>query len=184
MAQRNSEYRRIAGDNYATPSWVTKALLDAEDFGAPIWECAPGDGHMVRALSDHYSVVAAPPETDFLAAETPEQVRAIVTNPPYALAPQFCRRALQLMRPRHGKVAMLLPFAFDCASGRRDLFADCAAFKTKWVLTKRIRWANIVQKKAGPSMNHCWMVWDWKNRAAPTIGYLPIVTAMDREEEE
>jgi hypothetical protein len=173
MAERASGYDRITDDSYSTPSWVTKALLDAEEFDAPIWECAPGDGHMVRALNEHYTVVIAPPETDFLDASTPDRVRAIITNPPYALAPQFCRRALQLMMPRHGKVAMLLPMSFDCAMGRRDLFADCAQFKSKYVLMRRIRWANIEQKAAGPSQNHAWYIWDWHWCGPPIMKWIP-----------
>jgi hypothetical protein len=181
MAERNSEYERITGDDYATPAWVTRALLDTETFPSPIWECAPGEGYMVRELQQliHPSVGAVVATSDnFLSADVPvvatKTVRSIITNPPYVLADQFCRRAISMMMPRHGKVAMLLPMSFDCAKGRRDLFADCAQFKCKLTLTRRIRWANIEQKKAGPSMNHAWFVWSWDHRGLPTIRYLPI----------
>lgn len=175
MAERNSEYTRIAGDDYATPGWVTKALLDVDPyFPGPIWECAPGDGHMVRTLQERGHTVAQT-SMDFLSSTIPlDAARSIITNPPYVLATQFIRHALQMMMPRHGKVAMLLPMAFDCAGGRRDLFGECKYFSAKYVLTKRIRWANIEQKAAGPSQNHAWFVWDWAHTDLPTIGYLPI----------
>jgi hypothetical protein len=54
---------------------------------------------------------------------------------------------------------MLLPGNYDCAKGRRDLFD--APFKVKYVLTTRIRWANLPQAKASPSSNHSWLIWDW-----------------------
>ena len=67
---------------------------------------------------------------------------------------------------------MLLPLAFDAAKGRRELFADCPAFARKLILTNRIRWANLPQKVAGPSVNHSWYIWDWTFRGVPTIGWL------------
>ena len=56
---------------------------------------------------------------------------------------------------------MLLPHAWDTAKGRVDLWSY--PFLTKVVLTQRIRWENLEQKAAGPSMNHAWYVWDWQN---------------------
>ena len=44
MAQRNSEYARVAGDTYVTPQWVWQALYSVEPyFDNPtfVWDCAP-----------------------------------------------------------------------------------------------------------------------------------------------
>ncbi|MGH9552146.1 MAG: hypothetical protein ACRD3W_22355 [Terriglobales bacterium] len=98
---------------------------------------------------------------------------SIITNPPYERAHDFISHALDLTQPISGRVAMLLPMAFDCAKTRRSIFAQHPAFCRKLVLTKRVRWANLEQKTAGPSMNHAWFVWDWRNEGSdPTIGYL------------
>jgi hypothetical protein len=153
MAERNSEYERKAGDCYFTPQWVYDALFAVEEFVQP-WDCAPRNA-----------------DFDFLAV-TAMTGADIVTNPPYSLAPTFCRHALELTEPFSRKVAMLLPMAFDCAKGRVDLFRDHPAFKRKLVLTRRIRWENLEQSKAGPSMNHAWFVWDWKHFGPPTISWL------------
>ena len=112
-----------------------------------------------------YITIMWGPQMDFLklGADWMGQREAIVTNPPYSngLAEKFVRHALKLTDPVNGKVAMLLPLAWDSAKTRRDLFAEHPAFKAKYTLTRRIRWENLKQKKNGPSQNHAWYVWDW-----------------------
>jgi hypothetical protein len=67
---------------------------------------------------------------------------------------------------------MLLSNQFDTAGGRTDLFAACRSFKAKYVLTRRIRWANLVQAKAGPSQNHAWYIWDRDYVGCPQLAWL------------
>ena len=187
MSQRHSEYELVPGDSYYTPAWVTEALLSIELFPQNVWDPASGEGHMARALNAKGYFCAASDIShgvDFL--QTPGALlpaRAIITNPPYSngLAEKFVRQALKITAPRNpdnsnkdgGKVAMLLPHAWDTAKGRRDLFAEHPAFKAKYTLTRRIRWVNLEQKANGPSSNHAWFVWDWKHSGPPTLGYLP-----------
>ena len=66
-------------------------------------------------------------------------------------------------------VAMLLRTDFDHAASRAHLFADCATFAKKVVLTKRIRW--FEGSKGSPSFNHCWMIWDREHRGPATLAY-------------
>jgi hypothetical protein len=171
MAERNSKFERVPGDDYATPLWPVEALLAVEVFEDPVFEPSPGAGYMVRALEacGHRVIYS---DLDFLLYDgTP--LPSIVSNPPFKLAAEFCRRALEITRPVSGKVAMLLPLAYDAARGRADLFRDCPAFHKKYIITRRIRWANLPQKAAGPSMNHAWYVWDWRHQGAPTLGWIP-----------
>jgi hypothetical protein len=141
MSQRNSEYARIDGDTYVTPRWVYDVLFANEKF-VDAWDCAPVDGAF-----------------DFLQRQEP--CDEIATNPPYGrLAEPFVRHALTLTQESGGKVAMLLPHAWDTAKGRIDLFQQ-PPFKAKLVLTRRIRWDNLEQKDNGPSSNHAWYIWDW-----------------------
>ena len=167
MAQRNSGYARIAGDNYATPAWPVELLLGAERFPQPVYEPAPGDGYMVATLQTCGMRVIAFPGEDFFASS--RTAPAIITNPPFDRADEFVRHALKLTEPELGKVAMLLPISFDTAKGRKDIFADHPAFARKLILTRRIRWANIPQMAAGPSMNHAWYVWCWRHVGPPTL---------------
>lgn len=193
MSQRHSGYELQAGDAYYTPEWVTDALLDVEQFNDPVWEPAAGGGHMVsvlRACGYHTHPTDIATGFDFFDFGDIEANQDIVTNPPFSRSDEFVRHALELTKPVLGKVAMLLPLAWDAAKTRRDLFADHPAFKAKYILTRRIRWVNLEQKKAGPSQNHAWYVWDWErcsenNRGtvrAPTIGWLPLNEASKREQ--
>jgi hypothetical protein len=152
MAERNSEFERQPADAYWTPQWVFDALFAVEKFDHP-WDCAPRNA-----------------DFDFL--QVFDNFHHIVTNPPYSLAEKFCRHAIDMTNGLNGKVGMLLPIAFDAAKTRRHLFAECHQFKSKLTLTRRIRWENLEQRAAGPSMNHAWFVWDWKHDGKPTMGWL------------
>ena len=110
-------------------------------------------------------------------------VAALVARPRLAHQPRAFGRAILLLAAlshqvqshevaRAGKVAMLLPLGFDAAKGRRRFFADHPAFARKLILTNRIRWANLPQKKAGPSANHFWGIWDWRHVGPPTLHWL------------
>ncbi len=155
MSQRNSEYARVAGDTYVTPQWVWDALFSVEPWAKTAWDCCPTDANF-----------------DFCNTKY-NWGTGIATNPPYGrLAEPIIRHAIKLSRQVTGKVAMLLPHAFDTAKTRRDLFEQ-PPFKTKFAITKRIRWENLEQKKAGPSQNHAWFVWDWSFVGKPTLGWLP-----------
>ena len=150
MSQRNSEYQRMAGDTYVTPQWVWDALYAVEPWAKLAVDCAP-----------------VYPAADFL--QTRDRHKSIATNPPFKLAEKFVRHALELTKP-DGKVAMLLPHTWDTAKSRIDLFDE--PLKTKYAITRRIRWENLEQKKNGPSSNHAWFVWDWNHEGPPTMGWL------------
>lgn len=187
MSQTASGYERMSGDRYYTPEWVTNALLDVERFDDRVIDPAAGAGHIVAACSargleaDGFDIA---PDADRIGGpidflKTDGNLGAIITNPPYGkggrIAVEFIRHALDVTENRRGKVAMLLRVDFDSANGRRALFGDHRAFKAKYILTRRIRWANLEQKASGPTENHAWFVWDWKPRFStlPTLGYLP-----------
>lgn len=177
MSQRQSGFNRIVGDRYYTPAWVTDTLLREERFpGNDFLDPSAGAGHVVDAVRAHYGPdchthgfdispdaphIGGP--IDFLSWDG--EATNIITNPPYGaggrLAVQFIEKALAVTRGRYGKVAMLLRVDFDSAKGRRHIFGEHPAFSGKLVLTKRIRWANIEQTTAGPSVNHAWFIWDW-----------------------
>ncbi len=157
MAERNSEYERVPGDTYVTPPWVYEALADVEPWAVAAWDCAPVEAKF-----------------DFLKVEEIEPLAYIATNPPYKdkMPEKFIRHALHLTRQHEGKVAMLLPMAYDCGKTRRDLFEN-HPFKAKYTLTRRICWMNLSQV-GSPSQNHAWFVWDWQcasNKAF--MGWLP-----------
>lgn len=187
MSQRNSGYERKPHEQYDTPEWVTHTLVQVLHERYPrlvVWEPAMGAGKMVQALRERswWTVHGSDIQqcVDFLQAQPADDYNAIITNPPYSrrLSEAFVRRALDLMRPVNGLVAMLLRVDFDSATTRADMFADCPAWSKKIVLRKRIMWfvpppRPDGKKPAGPSENHAWYVWDWKHQGPPTIVYAP-----------
>lgn len=191
MSQRASGYERKERDLYETPEWVTEALLKDLGMRLPhvVWEPAAGTGKMANALAQDRAVYASDIEGnasasvdagDFLRATSLPNcegvpARAIVTNPPYDLAQEFCEHALRLMEEDFGLVAMLLRTDFDHAKSRTHLFRDCPAYAKKLVLMKRICWFVEAdgKPKASPSFNHAWYIWDWRHDGPPTIGYAP-----------
>jgi hypothetical protein len=158
MSQRHSEYDRIASDDYATPPWVTRIIIPHIPT-TEVWECAAGDGKMVRVMRKAGLIVRSTTLSEktgrgnFLTATNEHDHYAIVTNPPYSLAQEFVEHALDLAP----FVAMLLPSEWDTAKGREHLFGACGRFHKKIVITQRIRW--IVGSKGSPSANHAWFIW-------------------------
>lgn len=192
MSQRESGYARKERDLYETPEWVTEALVPhLANKVFDVWEPAAGSGKMSRCLAANLAdfVYASDIEPKFkaqvMAGDFLTYQRwpiidnvtepAIITNPPYELATEFCEHALKLMEPVQGIVAMLLRTDFDHAKSRTHLFRDCPAFAKKLVLMKRICWFVEAdgKPKASPSFNHAWYIWDWKHEGPPTIGYGP-----------
>ena len=193
MGQRNSGYSRQEADNYATPNWVTGALLPhIPDRVRVAWEPASGEGAMARVLCEHLSprrgggvlatdirpgngMPTSDLSIDFLdEAPALPPYQAIVSNPPFNLAQKFIERALELTAPGKGFVAMLLRTDYDHAKGRRHLFADNPAFAKRIVLTKRIVWfvdPLTGRPKASPSENHAWLCWDHTHSGPAQIAY-------------
>lgn len=181
MSQKNSGYARKPFDLYSTPAWCTEIIVPYLR-GPNLWEPARGDGHMVEVLRRHhfcvyYTDIAK--GDDFLEydraptfglSHNPRTPQAIVTNPPYSLAQEFVRKALELMAPVGGQVAMLLRVDFDSAKTRRDLFQNNPAWGTKIVFLDRIKWFEGESKKT-PSENHAFFLWDFQHTGEPRIHY-------------
>lgn len=179
MSQRQSGYERKDRELYETPEWVTKALMDHIPLRVrTVWEPACGTGKMVRVLKQRYEVTGSDIDggVDFLkCAERgfPSTTDAIITNPPYTLAAPFIEEALRFMEPNKGFVAMLFRTDFDHARRRTHLFRECSQFAAKLTLLRRIVWFEPPpgEKKAAPSYNHCWLLWDWRHEGPAEVRY-------------
>jgi hypothetical protein len=184
MVQRGATYPKQDRDLYRTPPAVTEALFDHVSFAPVILEPACGHGDLVRVARQRgYTVHASDilpigmPDAkvaDFLTGPVPfAGPFDVVTNPPGGLqgrkAVAFIERALAIVEPWAGKVAMLLRRDFDSAPGRIHLFRDHGAFAATIVLLGRITW--FEPRRASSAENHAWFVWDWRHRGEPVIRY-------------
>jgi len=125
VAGHGPKEKRVPNDAYPTPPLVTRALLAREKFLQPIWEPACGAGHMVRELqAAGYEVFSSdivqhdPPHAiaNFLTCRTlAGGAPSIITNPPFVLAEQFIRHAIELGAEKH---AWLLRIQFIEGAGR------------------------------------------------------------------
>lgn len=158
VVQRDRQDR----DWYPTPADVTRVLLRRHDLSSEIiWEPCCGDGSMANVFeefgartvrSDIHPMCEGAMTQDFLTAEkVPEGVTAIVTNPPYKLAPQFIVRAMSF-RPRF--CAMFLKSTFWHAIRRRNLWETFPPSHVHF-LTWRPDFLNL----GAPAMDFIWTVW-------------------------
>jgi hypothetical protein len=186
MGKHDSEYPRVTRDFYPSPPWVIEALAAHVDLASKrIWECACGDGSMAAALETVGATVFATDIEDrgygamFDFVSTLPNPRhpfdGAVTNPPFGSRGKLAEKFIEVGLQRIGAVgflALLLPNDFDSAVTRYHLFADCAAFAAKIVLTKRVKWFEHPGTCAQPKENTSWFLWDQRHRGPPTISYV------------
>ncbi len=157
-----SGYNRKVGDFYATPDWVTEALLRHVQFRGRVWEPCCGGGAITTVMQRRgYDVTSTDianhgfgaPGIDFLSCQAvPDGCRSIVTNPPYgdvrslkgqerpALAMlRFVEHALRLTESAQGQLALLVRFQW-IAGKRASALMSAGPFAAVIALTRRIHW--------------------------------------------
>lgn len=172
--------KRVDNDFYATPEKATEALMAAEKFDGAIWECACGDGAMVKVLLKYNPVVATDlvnrgygnGEVDFLT--TNQIVENVVTNPPFNLFQEFAEHALKIAQKKvalFGKLQAL-------EGQRRATFMQNSPLKTVYVFKKRVnplRNGSAVDEKGNPwssTMAFAWFVWEIDYQGKPQICWI------------
>lgn len=170
---------RRAHDNYPTPPGTTRAvlpLLEQIRWPQRVWECAAGEGHMVKQLcSGGYEVIPSDirkvrgvMQLDFLQADR-ALAPSIVTNPPFELADEFIAHAIAILGIEY--VAVVLPMNFWCAKTRAPLFE---ALPPAFVLPMTWRIDNTGEKK--PTMTSMWCVWCPAAGARRSTVFRPLTT--------
>jgi hypothetical protein len=177
-----SGYEREGRDFYATPSWVTEALLRHVRFRGPVWEPCCGDGAMSSVLAEHgYDVVSTDlvdrgfgtSGVDFFGRhDVPGGCQSIVTNPPYgdtgsqagqSRSPTamlgFLRHSLALTASVQGQLALLVRLQW-IAGQRAAEMMSAAPFSAVIVLTHRIRWFDMGERTNHGQHHHAWVVFD------------------------
>lgn len=178
----NSEYGRVAADFYPTPPEATTALLDflKLPISIRIWEPACGAGDMVDAIkSKGYECVGTDIQsgTDFLVCDVPENVGAIITNPPFCLADKFIHRCCEHNLP----FALLVKSQYFQAQKRFSLFWDKQpAFILP--LCWRVDFLKKTRGKGNPPMDVMWVVWMTYNSGGTQ--YIPLKKPFDGREEK
>lgn len=165
-------------NNQTTPPEATRALLSQVRFKGEIWECACGNGRMVKVLEEYgYDVLATDKyvgknRIDFLDAGP--MVDNIVTNPPFDLAEDLIHACMPRVKR---KMALFLRLAFLESDHRYDRIF------TKYPLEKVIVFSSRVGllkplpgKKQVKAVAYAWFIWNKQHKGEPTLcwtGKLP-----------
>jgi hypothetical protein len=189
-----SGYDRKVHDFYATPDWVTEALLRNVEFRGRVWEPCCGTGAITTVLQRHgYDVTSTDiadhgfgtPGVDFLSClAVPDGCRALITNPPYgsdrrshkgkkrsSLAMlRFVDHALRLTASVQGQLALLVRLQW-MAGHRAAALMSAGPFAAVIALTHRIQWFDKGEATNVAQHHHAWVVFD---HAHPT-GRPPIL---------
>ena len=137
--------------------------MEKERFSPQVWECACGGGHLSKVLERHgYNVWS----TDLVDRGD------IITNPPYKLATEFVRHALETVTDGH-RVAMFLRLQFLEGVARYELFQKYPP-KAVYVATKRIncRKNGDFQKwnhDTAGALAHAWFIWEKDFHGEPVL---------------
>ena len=182
-----SGYQRAGRDFYATPSWVTEALLQHVSLRGPVWEPCCGDGAMATVLAAHgHDVVSSDiadrgfgtSGIDFLTCQsTLGGARSIVTNPPYgdtgshkgqakssAAMLEFLRHALALTASVQGQLALLVRLQWIAGRRAADVLSS-GPFAATIILTQRIKWFDMGERTKRAQHHHAWVVFDHAHQA-------------------
>ena len=177
-----SGYQREGRDFYATPDWVTEALMQHVSLRGPVWEPCCGDGAMATVLAAHgYEVVSSDiadrgfgtPGIDFLRCRsTLKGCRSIVTNPPYgdtgshkgqakssSAMLDFMRHALALTMSVRGQLALLVRLQWMAGRRAADMLSS-GPFAATIILTRRIQWFDMGERTNTAQHHHAWVVFD------------------------
>lgn len=184
-AAQRGQPNRDGPDFWPTPPCLATALVRhvLPDLPpAQIWECAAGDGRLVRALREVGCNVLAsdlyPPDgrhaVDFL--DTPPRWALgsiVVTNPPFNQSDEFLTRGLELLDT--GQIAglvLLLRHDHLMAAGRVDAFNRAVReVHCNW----RPRW--IADTDGNPRWSFHWLVWHAGERRPPLYLHEPEAAA-------
>jgi hypothetical protein len=163
-------------DLYQTPPVAIEALLAVENLPHTIWEPAAGRGAIVKSLRNAGHAVIASDIChydfeldfiiDFLATQAPIGAEAIITNPPYRIATEFTRHALDLAP----HVYLLLRLAFLESIRRTEILeqrglARVHIFRRRLPFMHRDNWSG---RRASSAIPFAWFCWDRDHRG-PTI---------------
>ena len=165
-------------DLYETPESAVEALLHAEALPLTVWEPACGRGAIVRMLRARGHTVVTSDITDYgfpldLVADflttvlPPKGCGAIVANPPYQIATEFTRHALDLA-PR---VYLLLRLAFLESVRRTEILehrglACVHVFRRRLPMMHRDGWNG---PRASSAIPFGWFVWNRDHRGPAII---------------
>lgn len=190
LAGMSTTRDRVENDFYATPQTAVEAILDEVELEGSILEPAAGQGHISRVLREKYPYseivstdlvhreekfgISIAGGVDFLHHNYGRQFDNVITNPPFKLAKEFIKRALEVSK---GKVIMFAKIQLLEGQERREMFEN-TPLKYVYVFSKRVnpmRNGEELDEKGKPwssTMCFAWFVWEHEYEGEPIIRWL------------
>jgi hypothetical protein len=167
-ASNHCEDERETNDFYATDPTAIDDLLKYEKFDKNILECAVGQGHLAKRLSEYgYNVECQDiidrgyPNTkivDFLKQEQ-KFYGDIITNPPYKYCSEFILKSLDTIE-NGNKIAMFLKLQTLEGQKRYNEIFKKYPPKTVYVFTKRKKcFKNGIDYGTSSAVCYSWFIW-------------------------
>lgn len=144
-------------NDFQTPPEALYPLIPFLKKDWIIWECASGEGNLVKELERRgFEVVA----TDILTGQNfltwqPEHFDCIITNPPYSIKQEFLVRCYALDKP----FALLLPLTTFETTKRQELFKQYGVQVI--FFDKRIHFKGPTIKEGYQSESKAWFSTAW-----------------------
>lgn len=151
MSSTNRGAARRANDLYPTPEPAFKPLIPHLEGAPHYWEPACGDRRLIKWLREAGHKAGGNDLArgyDFLKDNMPRE--AIITNPPFSLALEFCDHALRLAP----EVIMLLRLNFLGAQKRHEWWRHHEP-NALYILSERPDFTG----GGGDSTEYAWFVW-------------------------
>lgn len=158
-------------DDFPTPPWATRALLEnvlrfKPGMRMSAWDPACGVGHMAKILHEYFGRTYASDVFNYgygqvidyeQITEIEEHINWIITNPPFRLAENFLTQSLKFAQTG---VAMLTRTVFLESVGRyNEIFSVqpptiVAQFSERVPMIK-----GRLDRTASTATGYCWLVW-------------------------
>lgn len=162
-------WEREANEHYVEPAWCSKRLFEEIEFKGAVYDPCCGFGTIVKSAKDsglhaygsdlvNRGWDSSRTPHDFLTTLDTERHDNIVCNPPFNIAANFARKALQHARRR---VAMVFPTARLNAAH----WLKGTPLEAVWLMTPRPSMPpghtiTAGEKPGGGKMDFCWLVWN------------------------
>lgn len=183
-ASNHSSHEREVNDYYATDPKAVLPLLDYLPSDTnEIWECACGEGHLSKILSEWgYKVRSTDlidrgygeAGVDFLQTTKKDyrEGSVILTNPPYKYAENFVEHALKISN-EGSYICMFLKLTFLEGQKRRVLFDKAPPYKVLVFSARQKCAINADFDNTGSSAAaYAWFVWVNGFKGKPTIEWI------------
>lgn len=181
--------QRADDDFYTTDPRALQTFAHYYRLDRVVWEPACGTGNLSRVLesicekvysSDLKNRGYGESGIDFLACDrVPDGVTSIVTNPPYSLANEFIKHAMDIL-PVNGTYIALMNLSYLAGKERRQSIYNQRWLEAIYIHSGRIScWRNDMKDGHSSPVNYAWFVFRKPENMTDGLSDQPIIIWID-----